>query len=53
MFEELPFPLDFKIYMFNTTNPDEVSKGAKPKLQEIGPYHFQFVFLFQMEIDIF
>lgn len=41
IFSELPFALDFKIYIFNITNPDEVHKGGKPKLQEIGPYHFQ------------
>lgn len=41
MFEKwrkLPMPLTFKIYVFNVTNPDEINKGEKPKLQEIGPY---------------
>lgn len=41
MFTEVPFPLDFKIYIFNVTNKDEVNVGAKPKLQEIGPFYFE------------
>ncbi|XP_022906339.2 sensory neuron membrane protein 1-like isoform X1 [Onthophagus taurus] len=38
---KLPFPLMFKIYPFNLTNPDEVVKGAKPILKEVGPYVFE------------
>lgn len=30
-----------KIYIFNFTNPDEFLQGAKPKLDELGPYVFQ------------
>lgn len=41
MFTEVPFPLDFKIYVFNVTNKDEVNVGGKPKLQEIGPFYFE------------
>lgn len=41
MFTALPFPLDFKVYIWNVTNPDEVMSGEKPKLQEIGPYYFE------------
>lgn len=44
MFEKwrkLPMPLTFKIYVFNVTNPDEINKGAKPKLAEIGPYVYE------------
>lgn len=36
-------PEYFSVYLFNVTNPDEILKGAKPKLQEIGPfvyYHY-------------
>lgn len=40
MFVEVPFPLDFKIYVFNISNPDEVQLGGKPILKEIGPYYF-------------
>lgn len=43
MYDELPFPLIHKIYIFNITNPDEVHTGGKPNLQEIGPYVFQLV----------
>nr|AGF87119.1 sensory neuron membrane protein 1 [Agrotis ipsilon] len=40
MWEQIPFALDFKVYFFNFTNAEEVQKGAKPILKEIGPYHF-------------
>lgn len=41
IFEEMPFPLYFKVYLFNITNPKAVMNGDKPKLQEIGPYYFE------------
>lgn len=43
IFEELPFPLYFKVYLFNITNPKAVMGGDKPKLQEIGPYYFEYL----------
>lgn len=33
-------PMHVKMYMFNVTNPDEVMKGAKPVLNQIGPFSF-------------
>ncbi|XP_024216164.2 sensory neuron membrane protein 2 [Halyomorpha halys] len=36
--ESLPLPLEFKVFIFNVTNPDEVSKGMQPVVQELGPY---------------
>ncbi|XP_026333599.1 sensory neuron membrane protein 2-like [Hyposmocoma kahamanoa] len=44
MFEKwrkLPVPLDFKIYVFNVTNSEEINNGEKPKLAEIGPYVYK------------
>lgn len=41
MWEKIPFALDFKIYIFNYTNVEEVQKGAAPIVKEIGPYHFE------------
>ncbi|CAG9791751.1 unnamed protein product [Diatraea saccharalis] len=44
MFEKwrkLPMPLDFKVYVFNVTNPEEVNNGAKPILAEVGPYVYK------------
>lgn len=38
-YTESKVPLQVKMYMFNVTNPDEVSKdGAKPILAQVGPF---------------
>lgn len=31
----------YQIYVFNITNPDEVEKGGKPTLQQLGPYYYK------------
>ncbi|KAJ6632868.1 Sensory neuron membrane protein 1 [Pseudolycoriella hygida] len=41
MYDALPFPLIFKVYLWHVLNPDEVMMGAKPKFQEVGPYVFE------------
>lgn len=41
--EKLPQPLDFNIYIFNVTNPKEITSGAKPIVQEVGPFHYEWV----------
>ncbi|CAH1124067.1 unnamed protein product [Ceutorhynchus assimilis] len=46
---KIPFPLDFKIYLFNVTNPEAVQNGAKPILKEIGPYWYD---EFKEKIDV-
>ena len=38
MYMKLPFPLSFKIYVFNVTNPEEVTDGATPVVEEVGPF---------------
>ena len=45
MYEKVPFPIHYRVYIHNITNPDEVTAGGKPKLQEIGPYYFELVLL--------
>ncbi|XP_075232893.1 sensory neuron membrane protein 1-like isoform X2 [Lycorma delicatula] len=35
---KFPIPVEFRIFLFNVTNPKEVHKGAKPMLQQVGPY---------------
>lgn len=41
MWEKIPFALEFKVYLFNYTNPEEVQKGGVPIIKEVGPYHFE------------
>ncbi len=36
-------PLFKDIYFFNLTNPREFQAGAKPMLQEVGPYSYTYV----------
>nr|AMA98188.1 chemosensory protein [Blattella germanica] len=38
IWEKTPYPMDFKIYLFNVTNPFEVAQGDTPVLKEVGPY---------------
>lgn len=38
---KLPMPLDFKVYVFNVTNSEQVNAGEKPMLKEIGPYVYK------------
>nr|UTN00850.1 sensory neurons membrane protein [Semanotus bifasciatus] len=39
-FVNTPFGLDFKVWLFNVTNPDDILNGETPVLKEIGPYHY-------------
>lgn len=39
--QQFPQPLDFKIYVFNVTNPDDVHRGAFPIVKEVGPYIYK------------
>nr|QFU27946.1 sensory neuron membrane protein 2a [Apolygus lucorum] len=39
-FQKMPFPLEFKVFLFNITNPDDVMMGGKPILTEMGPYTY-------------
>ncbi|CAB3220808.1 unnamed protein product [Arctia plantaginis] len=38
---KLPMPMDFKVYLFNVTNAEEINRGEKPILSEIGPYVYK------------
>lgn len=40
-FIDVPQPIDFKVYLFNVTNPMEVQNGALPIVKEIGPYIYK------------
>lgn len=41
MWSNLPFSIDFKIYLFNVTNARDVENGDLPMLDEIGPFVFE------------
>ncbi|KAJ9589998.1 hypothetical protein L9F63_016890, partial [Diploptera punctata] len=41
IWEKTPYPMDFKIYLFNYTNPEEVANGATPVLKEVGPFCYK------------
>lgn len=38
IFENIPFSLDFKVFIFNVTNPEAVQAGEYPVVQEVGPF---------------
>jgi len=42
MWKDLPVPITLRVYLFNITNAEEVAKkGAKPILNQVGPYVFE------------
>jgi hypothetical protein len=41
IWSKIPDPLNFKIYIFNVTNPMDVQGGGVPVLTEIGPYFYE------------
>ncbi|XP_069353221.1 scavenger receptor class B member 1 isoform X9 [Eulemur rufifrons] len=41
MWKEIPVPFYLSVYFFNVLNPDEVLKGKKPQVQELGPYVYR------------
>jgi len=41
MWQKLPEPLSARMFLFNVLNPDQVSLGQKPELEQVGPYVFQ------------
>ncbi|XP_049819911.1 sensory neuron membrane protein 2 [Aethina tumida] len=41
-FVETPFPIDFRVYIFQILNKDDVlNNGAKPELKETGPFVYK------------
>nr|QHN69207.1 sensory neuron membrane protein 1 [Sirex noctilio] len=40
MWAKLPIPIDFKVYLFNVSNPIGIQNGEIPIVHEIGPYFY-------------
>ncbi|XP_031830913.2 sensory neuron membrane protein 1 isoform X2 [Nomia melanderi] len=40
LWTDFPLPLDFKIHLFNVTNPNEIMAGQKPIVHEVGPFFY-------------
>ncbi|XP_053979000.1 sensory neuron membrane protein 1-like isoform X1 [Hylaeus volcanicus] len=40
LWSDFPYPFEFKMYLFNVTNPVEVTAGEKPILQQVGPFYY-------------
>lgn len=44
LWSKFSFPIEIKIHLFNVTNAYEVAnEGAKPIVQEVGPYFYEWV----------
>lgn len=41
LWSDLPIPIDFKIYIFNITNAEDIEKGAYPHVKEVGPFFYE------------
>ncbi|VEN39166.1 unnamed protein product [Callosobruchus maculatus] len=41
MFMKMPFPFTFKVYIYNIKNPDDIMEGAKPVMEELGPFVYK------------
>ncbi|XP_022700951.1 scavenger receptor class B member 1-like isoform X2 [Varroa jacobsoni] len=39
--KETPVPIYVSMFLFNYTNPDDIILGAKPKLQQLGPFVYR------------
>nr|AMA98191.1 chemosensory protein [Blattella germanica]WPE03555.1 sensory neuron membrane protein 1d [Blattella germanica] len=49
LWSKIPDGIDFKIYIFNYTNPNEIQTGGKPVVQEIGPF---FYYEYKEKVDL-
>ncbi|CAH1970327.1 unnamed protein product [Acanthoscelides obtectus] len=49
MFLKIPFPFTLKVHIFNVKNPEAVLQGAKPALEEVGPFIYR-VFKWKSEV---
>lgn len=53
LWSNFPIPLDFKIYLFNVTNPMEITAGEKPILEEVGPFFYEWVIYYDINDKIY
>jgi len=40
MWQKLPEPMTMKAFLFQVLNPEEISRGARPRLEQVGPWVF-------------
>ncbi|XP_030753770.1 sensory neuron membrane protein 2-like [Sitophilus oryzae] len=40
-FLKTPLPFEFRVFLFNISNPDDVMNGMKPVVKETGPYVYK------------
>ena len=40
-FQDPSVPMYKDIYFFNLTNAEEFANGARPRVEEVGPYSFR------------
>ncbi|KAJ1531328.1 hypothetical protein ONE63_000012 [Megalurothrips usitatus] len=40
MWEKAPISIDFRVYLFNVTNPEGAARGDVPVVTEVGPYYY-------------
>lgn len=43
MWRKLPFAYEFRVYVFNVTNPQDIATGMRPIVEEIGPFVYEYV----------
>ncbi|XP_058137210.1 scavenger receptor class B member 1 isoform X1 [Dasypus novemcinctus] len=41
MWKDIPVPFHLSVYFFSIVNPSEILKGAKPQVEERGPYVYR------------
>ena len=46
VWSKFPFVVEYHFYIFNVTNAEAIKDGAKPIVEEVGPFVYEYVFIF-------